>query len=777
MGQNESPPDRLARRFAALLTQHKQANGWSNTWMAQAIWEDDNRRGHISGYLRGTMGSPSESTVAKFCAKLGIPDADREALYLDARSNWPVIRDPSIAIERDVVGRDEALATLHSLLTETRAVAILQRAQPGAVVRASGGMGKSALARLYAVTHSHRYHGVWWLNAASRQNLIQDLTKLCSALALPTSSNPTHAAQNVIIHLQQQSDPWLLIYDNAEKPADLRGLIPEQGSVHLLYTSRNSVWGRVKEVPLDRLEVESAADVLLREAERSDDRPGAIALAQLLGGLPLALVCAGAWLRDVPSASFAHYAAQHEALLRHKPDRVDDYPDSVYGAVKMSLEKLSDEAQLLSKVIAYLAPDDLWPGLITALSGKDQSNRIGEMFSPVPDELWSLAKDPFLVEKSFAELTRRSLLTPGETKDSWRIHRLTQAVQRGLLEDEATIGPKGDWPGAAAAIVAAGYPDPAGVVDTFPICARLNPHVAALDEMRGGAPARRAMEHIYSLAGTYYWSMRQDRLALRYAIAMIRTMRRRGVSENAVLMGTGWNKLATRLLNAGHLVWAVRASDRAVAIIQTNPAAPDEERAVCLSANGTFHYYLGKHRGGDAQLLNRARKQLHEALRLGRKVHGRNSREVGNRLNNLGAVHIANGRGGAAAVLWRTALAVRRKVLPPTDADIGQACNNLGEILLQRGQIYEAEPLLLEALQIREAAYSANPQHPNTLKAAHDLVHVYLVKGDPAEAKRVAFRHGLDLPAMEVTAEEIKRQWAGNDDRLASASPIAETKH
>jgi tetratricopeptide (TPR) repeat protein len=729
--------------------------------MAQAIWDDDNRRGHISGYLKGTRGSPSESTVAKFCAKLGIPDEDRDALYPGARSKWPVIRDPSIAVERDVVGRDEALATLHALLTKTRAVAILQRAQPGAVVRASGGMGKSALARLYAVTYSNHYYGVWWLNAASRQNLIQDLAKLGSALALPNSGNPDHAAQTAIIYLQQQVDPWLLIYDNAEKPADVRGLTPGQGSAYLLYTSRNSVWGRVQEVPLGRLELDAAADVLLREAERSDDRSGALALARLLDGLPLALVCAGAWLRDVPSASFAHYAARHEALLRHKPETVDDYPDSVYGAVKMSLEKLSQEARLLSKVIAFLAPDDLWPGLISALASKDRDNPI---FSRVSDELWALAKDPFLVEMTFAELTRRSLLTPGETNDSWRIHRLTQAVQRGLLEDEATTAGTCDWAGHAAAIVAAGYPDPAGVVDTFPICIRLNPHVAALDGMRGGAPATRGMEHIYSLAGSYYWAMRQDRLALRYAIAMIRTMRRRGVAEDAVLMATGWNKLAARLLNAGHLAWAVRASERAVAIIQNNPAAPDEERAVCLSANGTFHYYLGKHRGGDAHLLDKARARLHEALRLGRTVHGRDSREVGNRLNNLGAVHSANGRRGAAAVLWRTALAVRRKVLPPTDADIGQACNNLGETLLQQGNLVEARPLLLEALEIRRTAYSANPQHPNTLKAASDLVQVYLLTGDHPKAKKIAAQHGLDLADLKIKAETSARQWVPHDD-------------
>lgn len=40
-------------------------------------------------------------------------------------------------------------------------------------------------------------------------------------------------------------------------------------------------------------------------AARADGRAGARALAEALGGLPLALVCAGAWLRDTPTTSFA----------------------------------------------------------------------------------------------------------------------------------------------------------------------------------------------------------------------------------------------------------------------------------------------------------------------------------------------------------------------------------------------------------------------------------------------------------------------------------------
>ena len=46
----------------------------------------------------------------------------------------------------------------------------------------------------------------------------------------------------------------------------------------------------------------------------------------------------------------------------------------------------------------------------------------------------------------------------------------------------------------------------------------------------------------------------------------------------------------------------LRASERAVAVTETNPATPDVERAVCMAAHGTFLCYLAKQRDGLADL-------------------------------------------------------------------------------------------------------------------------------------------------------------------------------
>jgi hypothetical protein len=81
-------------------------------------------------------------------------------------------------------------------------------------------------------------------------------------------------------------------------------------------------------------------------------------------------------------------------------------------------------------------------------------------------------------------------------------------------------------------------------------------------------------------------------------------------------------------------------------------------------------------------------------------------------------------------------------------------------------------------LEIREAAYSANPNHPNTFKAAQDLVQAYLLEGDRSAAERTAADHNLNLVEMERKAEEIKRAWTQADHEkglcdLAEAARLA----
>ncbi|WP_019956780.1 helix-turn-helix transcriptional regulator [Yoonia vestfoldensis] len=740
-------PESFQRRFGALIRQARTATGLIQADVARLVYGDETRSGEVSDVERGRH-APTPDTISRFCAGLQIDPVEVKRLREGCEQNWPVIFSPSITIDRKVVGRDDDVTALHNLLMRTQAVANL----PGAVLRETGGIGKSMLARHYSTTYGHLYRGIWWINAADRQTAIASLCDLADALSLQKASERSDEAlaKKTILALQAEIDPWLLVYDNAIRPRDLAGLVPVRGAAHLLYTSREGGWPNLHESPCRRLSTGQGVSLLEQESGRKEDRLGTERLVEALEGLPLALVCAGAWLRDVPSVSFEGYIERIEALLDDLPDTVEDYNNSVYAAISLSIERLGEDARLLLKTFAFLAPEGLDPDLVAMLDGKEKQSNPDEVekLGAVPQSLWRLARDRPAIERAFADLERRSLMERNAT--GRQLHRLIQATQRVQLGDDADA-----WAATAAALISAGYPDGAapGYAINFATCARLNSHVTALHAGPSGGPSTRAMDYLFNQASVYAWALRQDQLALRFSIANLRAKQRRGVPDNHLHMIMGWSNLAKDLGNLSRVSWAEQASAHAVRLAESNPVIIQAHYAISLSNHGEHLRSLAQKRGGAAALalFDRARARFHQAVRLDRIVNGPRSREVAIRLNNLAILYELQGRRGAASNIYKAALSIRRKVLPPDDAHLGEACNNLGALLLEQHKLAEARPLLEEALAIREAAFSANPNHPQTHGTARKLIALLLLDRDRVAAEVVATRHGIEMTKFSTT--------------------------
>src|SRR5262249_31013439 len=130
-------------------------------------------------------------------------------------------------------------------LTDTKANAGTANSKAVTALKGMGGVGKSVLAQQYAWDNRARYQGVWWLRAETRETLLDDL------IALGTHFNPAvagipdraAAAQVALDHIAQTSweKPWLLVYDNAESPEQIKRLTPVNGA-HMLITTRWADW-------------------------------------------------------------------------------------------------------------------------------------------------------------------------------------------------------------------------------------------------------------------------------------------------------------------------------------------------------------------------------------------------------------------------------------------------------------------------------------------------------------------------------------------------------
>lgn len=668
----------------------------------------------------------------------GFKPKPKEPLIVEVKPAEPVSAAPvgliNIPPGRAVVGRDEEVAELREKLMASSGGSV-SLVNSGAVLRGQGGLGKSTLARRYAEVHGGAYDGVIWVEAQTRQRIIEGLVALCGHFDLDVPDTPKlQHAQAALARVAKSGQRWLFIYDNVEIYSDLKDLLPPPGA-HLIVTTRQGEgWPGFDVMPLDRLGADSedapAVSLLMREAGRTDGAAEARALAEDLGGLPLALVVAGGLIRST-GESFSAYRERLAEILGHTPDN-ESYPTSVLGAVQMSYEQLSDDARLVADLCAWWAADGLEPALLTdAPDGWAWENRAED----IPEAIQSLARDGVRVRAAFAALTGRSLLESGD--GAWSMHRMTSASLRHLQKDRED----GATAEAAAAILATVYPGGERGVnfsESWPLCARLTPHVRAL-WASGAVPETEVMDYLLNQAGLYLNKIADFSGCLDMARASFALTEKR-LPETHAEIALGLANLGAALMRTGELEQAEVHLARAVELDEAQ--RPDTVGlAVRYDLHGTMLNELAQ--SGDATALPRSLKRRQQALALFRQLSGRNSNDTATALNNLAVVRGRQGRTSAAARLSQAALAIRRAVLDPGDARLGYSLMNTGGFWLQSGSVHRAEPLLREALELRQKVYAAQPQHPETRNAADWLISCLLVlarTGEDADARRAEAR-------------------------------------
>ncbi|MEM7498723.1 MAG: hypothetical protein AAF371_12110 [Pseudomonadota bacterium] len=72
-------PNDFARRFGQLVERYVISLGWTHQQVAHKVWGDSTRKSHVTAYIKGTKGKPSNPTIAKFVKALWITEADLEA--------------------------------------------------------------------------------------------------------------------------------------------------------------------------------------------------------------------------------------------------------------------------------------------------------------------------------------------------------------------------------------------------------------------------------------------------------------------------------------------------------------------------------------------------------------------------------------------------------------------------------------------------------------------------------------------------------------------------
>ena len=160
-----------------------------------------------------------------------------------------------------------------------------------------------------------------------------------------------------------------MVFDNAPDRASVEPFVPPAGPGRVLITTQNQHWppGQALEVPV--LDPEVAADFLVNRTG-DPDRAAARELAAELGGLPLALEQAAAYMQAT-GTTLARYLPlfrdrQADLLARGE---AAGHPADVAATLGLALSRLAEEAPAaagLVRLLAFLAPEPVPLSLLLA---------------------------------------------------------------------------------------------------------------------------------------------------------------------------------------------------------------------------------------------------------------------------------------------------------------------------------------------------------------------------------------------------------------------------
>lgn len=342
---------------------------------------------------------------------------EREIVIPDYGPHRPVFYVPFKQKGDEIVGQQQVLADLRKQLTEGKRTAIGHTA----AFRGLGGLGKTQLAIEYAYRYRDTYpNGVIWINAD--QDIDAQLIDIAEkARWIAPESDHKYKIQVAQQRICSHSD-CLIIFDNLEHRTAIDPYLPgPDANPHILVTSRTDQVG-FQPIALDPLDRLLSRELLIKEAGRepeNDDEENAIqGTVALLGGLPLALELAGAYLRHRSSVTYQRY---YELLSRDLKSALPKHVESftkheadLYSTLRLSEDLLTEEPYLRD-ILDLLT----WSGS-----------------APISTDLMShlldLTDERVLVG-SLALGAELRLLNRSEKSNSYSLHRLVGEVRRAEI--------------------------------------------------------------------------------------------------------------------------------------------------------------------------------------------------------------------------------------------------------------------------------------------------------------------------------------------------------
>ena len=333
-------------------------------------------------------------------------------------------------------GREDILKRIREAFRTDKTVALTQ---PQAI-SGLGGIGKTQTAVEFAYRYRNDYNYVLWVRADSNETLISDYITIAQLLQLSDQGveESKYLIDAVKRWLEQNSD-WLLILDNADSMKRIHEFLPIDGAGHIILTTRSQAVGTsAGHLEVEQMEQVDSTLLMLRRSKlltlntpikqaSEQDRHQAEVLVVELGGMPLALDQAGAYIEETGCGLAEYldlYRTHRQSLLERRGKTSIDHPKSVATTWLLSfqqVEQVNPVAADLLRLCAFLDPDSIPERFIIIGAPK-----LGPILKGVAD-------NPFLLNEAIEELRKFSLIQRNPESKMLSIHRLVQAVLKGNM--------------------------------------------------------------------------------------------------------------------------------------------------------------------------------------------------------------------------------------------------------------------------------------------------------------------------------------------------------
>ena len=636
--------------------------------------------------------------------------------------NIPYPRNPFF------LGRDSQLIQIYRYLREGHLSRPL-------AISGLGGIGKTQLALEYAYRYHQDYHMVLWTRAESTEALVSSYIALAALLRLPEREVKEQdiTVQAVKAWLQTHRD-WLLILDNADELALLADFLPPIFGGHLLLTTRAASTGRLaRRLGIETLEPAQGALFLLRraallvpDAELSqaskEERELAMRISQELGGLPLALDQAGAYLEETGTSLTDYrliYQQNRADLLQQRRGLVADHPSPVATTWSLAFQRVEEQnpaAADLLRLCAFLSPDAIPEEILTK-----GASLLGPVLAPV-------AADAFRLNQAI-ETVRACLLVGRDPKEkTLSLHRLVQAVLQDAMEE----GERRCWAERAVLAVNAAFPE--AKHSTWEQGERLLPQALAATQgiERYQISGEEAGRLLYETAFYLYERAR-------YAVAgplflQALQIREKHLGAEHPDVATSLDGLANLYRDQGKYSEAEPLYLRALQIRERvlEPLHPNVADSLCHLAN----LYCDQGKYPEAEPL------YHRSLHIRERCLGTEHPKTAYSLNDLANLYRGQGKYTEAESLYNRALQMRERLLGPRHPRVGTSLNGLASLYRDQGRYTEAEPIFQNARDICENALGL--LHPETAEIMHDLGGLREAQGN-SEKARTCYAQALTI--------------------------------